>query len=511
MAARLQKPWSVVPVLILLAALLALVVACGWDRGGFESRFTVDDDSMAPSYPKGSVVSATAVHDYRGRRGDVVVFNTPDGWPRDVGPTGRLIRRVIGTGGDTVACCDGEGRILVNGDAVDEPYLQLGSSVCAGPVYQDIGASAPSSCGDWSVVVPDGRLFAMGDDRFASGDSSYRLCSSPSQRASVANDDHGTCHDEFIPVTDVVGTVSSDGGVGAASWATIVWALSWLWFIWALIRFRRSMPRAGDAGSFESATSRAIEGAPAWVVRERERILLAMRRLHRLQRIEWWTRLGQVAWWLVWPIWWPVTSQALWPAALYSWAFYALWNWYSVWFWRRRVAIRPLEERSQWGALIASGLTVWLLFTWPSAPVVIWPLVGMLVLDCGVWGCASEWVKARLMSPFAACTSGTRRQASVWVNGDTGRPNLAGHHWFRCSALSRRASRKTVGLAVQAALARNDSSVDVQGAFKLKAMEMASAASIDLADVWDKDPARMSRQEADVALTFALGGMWAAQ
>ncbi|MFE9775684.1 signal peptidase I [Streptomyces sp. NPDC005931] len=90
------------------------------------------------------------------RRGDVVVF---DG----TGYFGEAdyIKRVVGVGGDHVVCCDKNGRIRVNGRSVDESgFLFPGDSPSAVP---------------FDVVVPQGRLFVLGDHRSASSDSRDRL------------------------------------------------------------------------------------------------------------------------------------------------------------------------------------------------------------------------------------------------------------------------------------------------------------------------------------------------
>ncbi|MFJ7045932.1 signal peptidase I [Streptomyces sp. NPDC101112] len=90
------------------------------------------------------------------RRGDVVVF---DG----TGYFGNAdyIKRVVGVGGDRVVCCDQEGRLEVNGRSVDESsFLYPGDS--------------PSSV-PFDVVVPEGRLFLLGDHRGDSSDSRNHL------------------------------------------------------------------------------------------------------------------------------------------------------------------------------------------------------------------------------------------------------------------------------------------------------------------------------------------------
>lgn len=66
------------------------------------------------------------------------------------------VKRVIGVGGDTIACCDAAGRVTVNGNALEEPYVFPGD--------------APSDIA-FEVVVPEGRLWLMGDHRSESFDS----------------------------------------------------------------------------------------------------------------------------------------------------------------------------------------------------------------------------------------------------------------------------------------------------------------------------------------------------
>ena len=109
-------------------------------------------------------------------RGDIVVFADPGGW-LDAGesavphspvtrlmekiglyPTGgHLVKRVIGVGGDRVVCCDAQGRLTVNGRALDEKsYLPQGT--------------VPSQI-KFDVKVPKNHLWMMGDNRGFSYDS----------------------------------------------------------------------------------------------------------------------------------------------------------------------------------------------------------------------------------------------------------------------------------------------------------------------------------------------------
>jgi signal peptidase I len=135
-------------------------------------------------------------------RGDVVVFRDPGGWLGNsdtesqgglVGSLRKglvfvglapavgeedLIKRVIAVGGDTVKCCDAQGRLTVNGVVLTEPYLYP----------SDLKTPSAEPFGPFKV--PAGKLWVMGDHRSVSQDS----------REHVDLPSKG-----FVPVDDVVG------------------------------------------------------------------------------------------------------------------------------------------------------------------------------------------------------------------------------------------------------------------------------------------------------------------
>jgi signal peptidase I len=111
--------------------------------------FTVRSSSMSPTLGPGDQVLAEKLtpHLWSLHRGDVVVFKPPQ--------TGELmVKRVVALAGDRVGLADG--RLVVNGHRVREPYVDLPSvdGVYFGP-----------------YAVPAGSIFVMGDDRAESVDS----------------------------------------------------------------------------------------------------------------------------------------------------------------------------------------------------------------------------------------------------------------------------------------------------------------------------------------------------
>ncbi|GGR42268.1 signal peptidase I [Streptomyces griseomycini] len=139
-----------------LAVALGLVLFLGGFAWGavVYRPYTVPTTSMAPTIGAGDRVLAQRIDSGDVRRGDVVVFedetwaNTP------------ILKRVVAVGGDTVSCCQ-DGKLEVNGEEIDEPYLP-----------EDTATGFNSFP---EVTVPKGRLFLLGDERSGSVDSTAHL------------------------------------------------------------------------------------------------------------------------------------------------------------------------------------------------------------------------------------------------------------------------------------------------------------------------------------------------
>ncbi|OCI31520.1 MULTISPECIES: signal peptidase I [Oerskovia] len=199
-AVRTRRRWSFareVGVIVVAALVISFLI-----KTFVVQPFVIPSESMENTLIKDDRVLASRfvprfldIH-----RGDVVVFKDPGGWlasqpqqestglvkagetfltfigirPVDAGE--HLIKRVIGLPGDHVTCCDAQGRVSVNGVAIDETYIKPGS--------------IPSEI-EFDVVVPEGSLFVLGDNRQNSGDSRYNT------------DKPGN---GFVPIDNVVGT-----------------------------------------------------------------------------------------------------------------------------------------------------------------------------------------------------------------------------------------------------------------------------------------------------------------
>jgi signal peptidase I len=178
---RRRSLFREVPLLVGVALVIALVL-----KTFLLQAFVIPSGSMEQTIRIGDRVLVDKLTPWFGstpHRGDVVVFKDPGGWlpgqPRQksapvvvkqvkafftfiglLPASGEedLIKRVIGVGGDTVVCCDAGSRITVNGVPLTEPYLNPGD---------------PPSSMTFTVHVPEGSLWVMGDHRSDSADSRF--------------------------------------------------------------------------------------------------------------------------------------------------------------------------------------------------------------------------------------------------------------------------------------------------------------------------------------------------
>ena len=250
-AGRRKKSWRRLMMIVLAAIVLMLLI-----KAFIVQVYRIPSSSMEDTLLTGDrVLVNKLVYHFRGiARGDIVVFSGDGSWGTTTGapdpsPPGNpllragydvladigvystqtyYIKRVIGLPGDHVACCV-NGRVTVNGVPLDETsYLFPG---------------ATPSMQSFSIVVPPGRLWVMGDNRAISDDSRGHMFSGFPAKGTV-------------PENEVAGRAF-----------LIIWPPSQIGDLSIPVTFQQAALHAGTAGAavlqVAGAAAAAVTAVPA--------------------------------------------------------------------------------------------------------------------------------------------------------------------------------------------------------------------------------------------------------
>jgi signal peptidase I len=218
---RKKAPWWELPVLALVAVVIAVVV-----KTWIVQPFYIPSASMEKTLhgcPGGCgdrILVNKTVYDIRDPHpGDIVVFHAPPGWDEGEGSTppanpvlkvvrgfGQLVgfvppdglvlvKRVIAIGGQTVKG-DAQGHVFVSNTGPDGPWRELDEPY----VYRDGPESGQAVFGP--LTVPKGRLWVEGDHRNDSADSRYHCVAPNASGAPVESCDPVA---STVPDSDVIG------------------------------------------------------------------------------------------------------------------------------------------------------------------------------------------------------------------------------------------------------------------------------------------------------------------
>lgn len=184
----LKHKLAEIPVLIVLAFVIAVII-----KTFLVQAFYIPSGSMFPTLHVGDRVLVEKVSDlWTGpRKGDIVVFErdvfgappASEPWYDDAQnfvrdllglPTGAsedYIKRVVAVGGDTLRYTGNPRLLVVNGEPVDEPFVNHGQDQGSPSLTKNDCERLNMEVTGKSCRVPAGTVFVMGDNRGNSEDS----------------------------------------------------------------------------------------------------------------------------------------------------------------------------------------------------------------------------------------------------------------------------------------------------------------------------------------------------
>lgn len=214
---RTQRPL----VVEVLARVAIVLVVIGIVTHTLVRPFVVPSGSMEPTIDTGDRVLAqvVGVDEENLERGEVVAFGHGTTWEADrieesnpvknvlryggdllgVGPshTAHTVKRVVGLPGEKVECCDAQGRILVDGEPLDEPYVRHELPFDEGTTDCSEDPAGSQRCFP-EITVPEDAYLVLGDNRANSADSI-----SPCRGQSADS----ACAPRFVRAEQVVGVL----------------------------------------------------------------------------------------------------------------------------------------------------------------------------------------------------------------------------------------------------------------------------------------------------------------